>query len=160
MPTHWKKLTNPDYLGSYSLDPGQELTLTIRNVVRENVTGPDGRKEECTVVHFKEKQKPMILNVTNAKTIQSIYGTPYIEDWVNKKITIKSEKIKAFGDYVDALRIKKTVTLENLNPNHPKWNGAVEAVKNGTVNIESIKKSYELSTENQKLLEKTLEEAA
>ena len=36
------------------------------------VTGPDGKKEECTVVHFAEKEiKPLILNTTNAKTIQA-----------------------------------------------------------------------------------------
>lgn len=24
--THWKKLTNPDYLGAYALQPGEDLT--------------------------------------------------------------------------------------------------------------------------------------
>ena len=27
--THWKKFHNPDYLGSYSLDPGKDMILTI-----------------------------------------------------------------------------------------------------------------------------------
>ena len=79
--THWKKLNNPDYLGAYALEPGQELVATIKVVRKEMVTGPDGKKEECTVVHFAEKEiKPLILNTTNAKTIQKIYKTPYIEE--------------------------------------------------------------------------------
>ena len=77
--THWKKLHNPDYLGAYFLQPGQDLILTIQKVQKEIVVGADGKREECTVLHFKEKEaKPMILNATNAKTISKIYGTPYI----------------------------------------------------------------------------------
>lgn len=109
MSTHWKKLTNPDYLGAYALEPGQELTVTINTVKREMVTGADGKKEECTVCYFKESNiKPMILNSTNCKTITKLYATPYIEQWQNKQIILISEKVKAFGEIVDALRVKKT----------------------------------------------------
>ena len=111
--THWKKLTNPDYLGAYALDEGQELILTISYVREETVTGPDGKKEDCTVMHFAEKVKPMILNVTNAKTISKIYETPYIENWAGKKIQIYVAQVKAFGDLVDALRIRPFIPKED-----------------------------------------------
>lgn len=111
--THWKKLTNPDYLGAYALDEGQELILTISYVREETVTGPDGKKEDCTVIHFAEKVKPMILNVTNAKTISKIYETPYIENWAGKKIQIYVAQVKAFGDLVDALRIRPFIPKED-----------------------------------------------
>ena len=61
--THWKKLVNPDYLGVYSLPNGQDITLTVKKVVREMVKSDRG-SEECTVAHFFENQKPMILNRT------------------------------------------------------------------------------------------------
>lgn len=105
--THWKKLNNPDYLGAYALEPGQELVATIKVVRKEMVTGPDGKKEECTVVHFAEKEiKPLILNTTNAKTIQKIYKTPYIEEWQGRKIQLYVETVRAFGEMVEALRIR------------------------------------------------------
>lgn len=104
--THWKKLTNPDYLGSYALLPGEEIVATIKSVGNEEVTGADGKKETCSVVHFHEKIKPMILNATNFKTIAKLMKTPYIEKWYGKKIQIYSEKVKAFGDVWDALRIR------------------------------------------------------
>ena len=105
--THWKKLQNPDYLGAYALEPGQDLIATIKSVGEEKVIGSDGKKEECTVVHFAERDiKPMVLNVTNAKTISKIYKTPYIEDWHGCKIQIYVAQVKAFGDVVDALRIR------------------------------------------------------
>lgn len=65
--THWKKLTHPDYLGAYALNPGEERTLTIKSVASELVVGTDGKKEECIVARFTEDEKPMILNKTNMK---------------------------------------------------------------------------------------------
>ena len=52
--THWKKLMNPDYLGAYALEPGQDLIATIKSVGNEEVTGTDGKKEICSVIHFVE----------------------------------------------------------------------------------------------------------
>lgn len=105
--THWKKLTNPDYLGAYALDPGKDLIATIKVVNSEMVIGSDGKKEECTVMHFSEKTiKPMILNVTNAKQIAKLLKSPYVEEWTGRKIQIGVEQIKAFGEVVEALRVR------------------------------------------------------
>jgi hypothetical protein len=104
--THWKKLQNLDYIGAYALDPGKDLILTIKSVSKEKVVGADGKKEECIVVRFAENVKPMILNSTNAKTIQKLYKTPYIEEWAGRKIQIFVDQVKAFGDVVEALRIR------------------------------------------------------
>jgi hypothetical protein len=148
--THWKQLTNPDYLGAYSLLPGQELTVEIVRVERKQVTGADGKKEECTVAILKD-QKPMILNSTNCKTLSKIYGTPYIEEWAGKSVIIHSEKVKAFGDVVDALRIKPTKPiLPELTPTHPAWNEAAKAVKAGK--IDKVLARYSVSGDNIKKL--------
>lgn len=106
--THWKKLTNPDYIGAYSIEDGKDLILTIKKVVQESVTGADGKKEDCIVCYWQENQKPMILNVTNCKMIAKLANSPYIEQWAGIKVQIGVEKVKAFGDVVDALRIRKT----------------------------------------------------
>lgn len=108
MPTHWKKLTNPNYLGAYAFEKNEEKTGTILSVKQETVTGTDGEKDECIVCRFRENDlKPLILNKENCKTITEIYGTPYIEDWVGKQITMYVKTVKAFGAMVDAVRIKK-----------------------------------------------------
>lgn len=152
--THWKKLTNPNYLGAYSLDPGQEINVTILKVVREIVIGVDGKKEECTVAHLKN-QKPLILNATNSKAITQALGTPYIEQWTGGEITIYAAKVKAFGDVVDALRVRTVAPvkkLPELTPDHQRWAGAVKAIQEGNVTLEDIKKSFTLSPKNEKLL--------
>jgi len=104
--THWKKLNNPNYLGTYALEPGKDMVLTIQSVREETVIGADGKKEQCMVMRFRENVKPMILNTTNAKTIQKLTGTPYVERWAGHKIQIYSAEVKAFGEVVDALRIR------------------------------------------------------
>lgn len=110
--THWKKLTNPDYLGAYSIENGQDLKLTIDHVTRETVPGPEGKREDCSVIHWKENAKPMILNVTNAKMIERLLKSPYLEDWSGKRIQIGAEKVKAFGEVVEALRVRPFLPTE------------------------------------------------
>ncbi len=111
--THWKKLQNPDYLGAYSLADEvtgkyRDVVATIASVKVENIVGADGKREDCMVMRFVERGlKPMIVNATNSKTLEKLFATPFIEDWANRKIQIGVESVKAFGDVVDALRIRK-----------------------------------------------------
>lgn len=104
--THWKKLNNPDYLGAYAFQPGETKTVTIKEVRRQMVYNPSGGgQEECTVAYFVEDVKPLILNVTNCKMITKVWGSPYIEDWAGRRITLRVKKISAFGEMVDAVRV-------------------------------------------------------
>lgn len=149
--THWKKLTNPNYLGTYALQPGEDLIGTIDHVKQEQVTSPDGSEDTCTVLYFKEDIKPFILNVTNAKQIERIYDTPYIEEWQGKQIQIYiADNIKAFGDTVTGLRIRPKVpkkTKDELTPSHKKWGDAVTALAKGKTNLNKIRKHYKLDEE-------------
>lgn len=154
--THWKKLTNPNYLGTYALEPGKDLIATIDHVEKEKVTSPGGETEECTVVYFKEDVKPFILNVTNAKQIERLYGTPYIEDWGGKKIQIYiKDDIEAFGKITSGLRIRPKVpqtTKPELTPDHNKWGDAVENLARDNTTIKAIRKHYKLDEEMKGLL--------
>lgn len=107
MKTHWKKLNNPDFLGAYALEPGEDLIVTIKSASKETFIGQAGKKDEGLVVHFKENDvKPMIVNATNAKTIQKVLGTPYIEEWTGHRIQLYISEVSAFGETVDALRVR------------------------------------------------------
>lgn len=111
--THWKKLTNPDYLGAYALEPNEDMVVTIKSVANELVASPDGKKETCLVMRFTENVKPMVLNATNSKTIAKLFKTPYIEEWVGRKIQLYVQTgVKAFGDVVDALRVRPFLPVE------------------------------------------------
>ena len=105
--THWKNNFDYNYLGSYSLQEGEEKTLTIKEIKKGEVYNTSTKqKEEKMILHFVENEKPMVLNPTNHSRIESLYATPYIEEWINKKIIIVNEKGKWFGKVQDALRVK------------------------------------------------------
>lgn len=113
--THWKKLNNPDYLGAYAFQPGEEKTVTIKEVKREMVFNTStSSKEECTVAHFAEDEKPLILNATNCKAITKVWGTPYIDDWIGRKVTLKVKRVSAFGEMVDAVRVSPERPAEEI----------------------------------------------
>lgn len=114
--THWKRLHNPDYLGAYSFDEGKDITVTIKNVANEMIIGADGKKEECMVMYFIENIKPLILNVTNAKTIQKLYKTPYIEEWKGRRIQLYVATVKAFGEVTDAVRVRAYIPKQSVVP--------------------------------------------
>lgn len=111
MPDIMKMGKNPNYLGSWDLEesPSKELILTIARIVDEDVV-TNGNKERCTVVYWTDANyKPMILNVTNKKTIAKLYRTKDTEKLVGRVLVIGIEKVKAFGDVHDALRIRKRI---------------------------------------------------
>lgn len=151
MKTHWKKLDNPNYLGAYSLLDGsdKDLIVTIEKVVIETIKS-EREDQSCKVAYLKG-QKPMILNTTNSIIIAKILGSNYIEDWQGQSITLYVAKIKAFGESMDALRVrpqKPVITLPELTPDHKGWTGAVKALRDGSVTLQQIEKKYKLSKTN------------
>jgi len=103
--THWKRLINPDYIGAYMV--AEDTVVKIMSVKRQLVKGEGGKSEECTVAEL-EGTKPFILNRTNSKMITKLYGSPYIEDWFGKTITLYPTTTKVAGETVECLRIRPT----------------------------------------------------
>lgn len=102
---------NPNYLGSWDLDelPNKEITLTIAKIVDEEVV-VNGKGENCTVCHWTDKAfKPMILNVTNKKRLCKLYKTKDTEKLKGKSVIIGIERVKAFGEIYEALRIQTRI---------------------------------------------------
>jgi hypothetical protein len=159
--THWKKIKNPNFIGAHDLMDGsvtgRELVVTVGSVERKQVIGADGKSTECTVCNLVGV-KPMILNSTNQKTMQKLFGSPYIEMWAGKKMTLYVAKTFAFGETVDGLRVRKeapkepTPTLPELTPTSEHWNRAKQAITAGTTTVEAIRKSFTLTAANEALL--------
>lgn len=165
MKTHYKKLRNPNYLGSYELMTGGEpknMIVTIERASKDLVQNGD-KKEEAMILHLKN-QKPMIINSTNAKAIEKALGSPYVEDWHGKNIELCVKRIKAFGEWHDALRVipapPKAVEKEDLNPHHELWQSIIDAIKNGKRTIKQIKDRFNISDENLELLKQKITDEA
>jgi hypothetical protein len=77
----------------------QPLTLTISGV--EAVELEEGTKY---AVSFEESEMELILNVTNARTIEKLYGGD-TEAWTGKKIMLFAQQVDFRGEQVLAVRV-------------------------------------------------------
>jgi len=144
--THWKKEFNYSYMGSYSLPDGQDVILTIKKTRKELVKGTNGKEENCFVCYFEESEKPMILNKTNCKTIEKLYRTPYIEQWAGIRVQIGIDTVSAFGETVEALRIRMIKPSPEKNDD---FTPQIEALKKCKT-LAELQKVFTAMTPNQK----------
>lgn len=157
--THWKKAFNKDYLGSHDLDNGKDLVAVIDHIEVRKVKNNQGEEASKNVAIFKGKVKPMILNVTNCKIIKNFSGSNYIEDWGDIPVTIYIKNVTAFGEEVEALRIREkqpVIEKPKLIPSHPSWPKAVEYLKGDGGSMQGILQGWDVTPEDQ---EKLKEEA-
>ena len=155
MKTHWRKLKDTNYLGSWDV-VDKELILTIKDIKTQKVSSPDGKSEELPVMTFVEDYKPMILNATNFKNLAKALNSNFIEDWLNKKCAIYITSVKAFGSVVDALRIKPTapkVEKPELLPDNPKFESIKNKLKSGETTLDTVKQYFNISDNTLKLLQ-------
>lgn len=103
---HWRNYEDKEYIGSHNLEEGEEFLVTIEKFVgEEEIKTADGKKKK-PVLYFREDVPKMIVNTTNGKILEMLYGS-HPENWRGKQIQLYSAKgIKAFGKLVDAIRIR------------------------------------------------------
>jgi hypothetical protein len=162
--THWKKFHNPDYIGAYAFQPDEEKVATIHSVQVEEVAGTGGKKEECMVVRFVEKDmKPLICNVTNSKAIEKALGSGYIENWIGKPIQLYVTEVSAFGATVDAVRVRPKqpkLTLPTLTETHKQFDTIVSKLANNETTLETVRKHFVVSEQvGSKLMELAMQQA-
>jgi len=114
--THWKNLfpNKMMLLGSQNLNEGEELIAEISGVDIEDIKDQNGGTEQVPIMKFKNAP-PMVLNITNTRTIASLYGDRY-DGWVGRSIQVYATMVKAFGKEGLALRIREAIpdTMEDI----------------------------------------------
>lgn len=112
MKTHIDKLRNPNYLGGWDLQDENgktnDIIVTIKEVKSEFIFNQKAQMEEPVLTVFFNECKPIILNATNRKTLKKVTDTSYIEEMAGKRIQLTTKRIKAFGEFHDAIRIVAT----------------------------------------------------
>jgi hypothetical protein len=95
---HWRDVYKSDFLASWDLD--KNIVVTIKECVEQECKLVKG-KEKKVVAHFLEtelengvKLKPMILNPTNCKFLQTKTGNQFFTDWSNIKVEIAVQENK------------------------------------------------------------------
>lgn len=81
---------------------GKTKVLVMEDVTLEEV-GDD--KEQRPVVWFRNQEKGMVLNKTNAGTIVKLYGSE-TDEWSGKPIAIYPTETAFRGEMVPCIRVK------------------------------------------------------
>lgn len=108
--THILSFFDKPHLAAADLG-GEDTTLTIVKIEQVTV-GADKRKKAR--LHFKEPVKPMICNITNAHTINAIYGEASL---VGKQITLfEAMDHNPAGQLVPCIRVREQAPDGNGQP--------------------------------------------
>ena len=79
---------------------GKQAKVSIARVITELLDETTSKP----VVYFKDRQKGLILNKTNATTIAGAFGDD-TDDWVGRDIVLFTVKTQFQGKLVDAVRV-------------------------------------------------------
>lgn len=79
---------------------GQAVKVKIKDVISE-VVGNDRK----LIAYFAGKERGMVLNKTNARTIADVFGDE-TDNWVGADIELFAQKVDFQGRMVDGLRVR------------------------------------------------------
>jgi len=88
-------------------DVGTGVLVTISGVKQYNVAmqGADPEMKWC--LEFREIEKPLVLNVTNLRLLESIFGSDNTDDWLNKQVVLYSDpSVMYAGKVVGGTRVR------------------------------------------------------
>lgn len=157
--THWKALADPRYIGAYALPNGDDLTVTIERVQREDIT-VDGGRQESHIIMYLKGHKPMILNATNSKSIHRLYG-PYIEEWAGKQITLFASTARLGNEVVECLRIRPKVPAKaQPGISAARLAKALEQVRAGAYTLDKLRAGFTFTPEQQQQVDQLAQELA
>lgn len=157
---HYRNVLKSDHLSSADLEDlteqGVKLIFTIKNVKQFKGVVEGGKRKggvvvagkniDANIAYFVEDIKPMVLNATNAKTLKSFTGSPFVNDWNNVAVEL----------YVDSNVQMKGATTQGvrISPIQPKikvkkefTEANFEGAKKANATREIIEKGYTITNE-------------
>ena len=106
--SHWRLLHPSRYLCAADLR-GKDATVVIEKVFADDLP-LEGKSEtkRGVILRFKGKQKALVANKTNLKTIAELHG-PYTSDWLGKAITLFPTTTRFGRSTVECIRVRPKV---------------------------------------------------
>ena len=110
----WKDAFPSKWLKASDLEDKPHL-WTVKKVAREKLQ--DGTYK--LAVWFREESKPLLLNKTNAKSIEKATGSDDTDVWIGKRVVVFPTETEMGGETVDCIRIRAPKTGAKLPPPPP-----------------------------------------
>ncbi len=101
----YRAMFDRDYLGAWDL-LGKDISVTISKVEAKKLKSQHGENLK-PIIWFEGKEKGLVCNKTNAKTIAGIYG-PDTTKWIGKRIAMYPTTTHSPDGDVECIRIRPT----------------------------------------------------
>jgi hypothetical protein len=85
---------------------GKAHIVTIESAPYEALKNLDGKEMQKIVLHFKNAEKTLPLNLTNFDAVCDATGCPDTEDWPGQRIELYPTRTTMGGKAVDCIRIR------------------------------------------------------
>jgi len=82
-----------------------DTVVTIDRVEME-IVGQGRQAEKKPVVYFRQHDKGLVLNKTNANTIAKIAGSEEMDEWGGRRITLWPTDVESGGELVMGIRVR------------------------------------------------------
>jgi len=97
-----------NYVSAVDLQ-GRDQVVTITKVTPgELPKAGTSKKDRAPILYFEGKEKGLVLNKTNMKTIAGITGSFKVKDWIGQAITIYPTTCQFGPNTVDCIRVRPT----------------------------------------------------
>ena len=88
------------FLSASDIPMGKQVQVVIQSIEFETMN--DGKQKP--ILYFQDKQKGMVLNVTNANKIATMHGDE-TQNWIGQHISINSEPVQGPNGPTTGLRV-------------------------------------------------------
>ena len=106
--TDYRSMFDREYIGSWELPRDRDAVVKIRDV-KAAVLNNGRTQNKKPVIFFEGKEKGMVCNKTNAKTIASLHGND-VAGWIGKSIAlyVATTRDPSGGGDVECIRVRPT----------------------------------------------------
>lgn len=109
---HWRKMIDSNSKVFTSADlhdigGGSDVTFRIAGTKGGELENPEmGKPKRTVMVTLAGVAKPWGLNITNAKSLEKLNGSPYPSDWTGSLCTLYITTTKNRGEEVECVRVR------------------------------------------------------
>lgn len=97
-----------DHITGGDIGEGKAYVMIVSDYDEKKVFNQKQNKTKIVwTLRFKGANKPLILNVTNAKVMVELSGSRSAAAWVGKKVELYAEWVNAFGEDHLVVRLRK-----------------------------------------------------
>ena len=106
--TDYRSMFDREYIGSWDLPRDRDAAVKIRDV-KAAVLNNGRQSNKKPILYFDGKEKGMVCNKTNAKTVASLYGND-VAGWIGKSIAlyVATTRDPSGGGDVECIRVRPT----------------------------------------------------